>query len=161
MRSQKINKRYGFACNNLTRNCSDWFSVKKVGGSYESGNSAIGGCIWDMKIGTGIEFNFGGFRVKFDDKNNQLNLYDGDFRSTLLLENCDYPTVIPGATVLRINTLIAKKVIFKNEGVLETFVTILQDCLTVENKGEISCAQPVPFQNTYPKLRYGSVGRCV
>lgn len=68
-----------FCVHNLTYKCSDWFSVQKAGSSYESGDSSICGCIRDMKIGTGVEFNFGGFRVNFDAKNNQMNLCNGSF----------------------------------------------------------------------------------
>jgi hypothetical protein len=125
-----------FCVHNLTRNCSDWFSVKKVGSSYEIGNSAIGGCIWDTQVGIGVGFNFGSFRANLDDKNNRLQLCGGCFADALLLEKTDYLIVVTNGSALQANTLIAKKAIFKNEGVLETFVTILQDCLTVENKGK-------------------------
>ena len=68
-----------FCVHNLTDKYTDWFSVKKTDSSYESGDSSICGCIRDMKIGTGVEFNFGGFRVNFDAKNNQMNLCNGSF----------------------------------------------------------------------------------
>jgi len=125
-----------FCAHNLTRKCTDWFSVKKVGGSYESGDSSICGCIRDMKIGTGIGFNFGGFRVKFDDKNNQLNLRDGSFADTLLLEKIDCPVVVTSGTVLQIGTLVTGRTTFKNEGVLEASIAILQNRSTVENRGK-------------------------
>lgn len=50
-----------FCAHNLTRKCTDWFSVKKVDGSYQSGNSSICGCICGINISTVIEFNFGSF----------------------------------------------------------------------------------------------------
>ena len=125
-----------FCVNNMTSGGSDWFSVKKIGSSYVNGDGSVGDCIWGTGIGVGIGFNFGGFRANFDDKKNQLNLCGGHFTDTLLLENCDYPTVVANGTALLANTLIVKKTIFKNEGILETFVTILQDCPTVENKGK-------------------------
>lgn len=110
---------------NLTRNYSDWFFVKKVGSSYESGDSSIYGCIRDMKISTGVEFNFGGFHAKFDDKDNQLRLSGGCFADTLLFENSDFSMVVADATTLQANTLIVKRAVFKNEGVLETFIALL------------------------------------
>ena len=125
-----------FCVHNLTYKYTDWFSVKKVGGSYESGDSSICGYIRDMKIGTGIEFNFGSFQANFDDEQNQLNLCGGCFADILLLEKVDCPIVVASATVLQVNTLIAEKATFKNEGILEAFIAILQDCLTVENKGK-------------------------
>ena len=121
-----------FYVHNLTRKCDDCFSVKKVGSSYENGDGSAGSCIWGTGIGIGIGFNFGGFRANFDDEKNQLNLCGGRFTDTLLLENCDYPTV---GTGLQANTLIVKKTIFKNEGTLDAFVTVLERCPTVENKG--------------------------
>ena len=125
-----------FCVHNLTYKYTDWFSVKKVGGSYESGDSSICGYIRDMKIGTGVEFNFGGFRVKFDDKNNQLNLCDGSFADTLLLEKIDCPVAVASGTVLQISTLVTGRTTFKNEGVLEASIAILQNRSTVENRGK-------------------------
>lgn len=58
------------------------------------------------------------------------------FTDTLLLENCDYPTVVAGGTALRVNALIVKKAIFNNEGVLEAFIKVLQNCSTIENRGK-------------------------
>ena len=121
---------------NLTRNCSDWFSVKKVGSSYEIGNSAIGGCIWDTQVGIGVGFNFGNFRANLDDKKDQLNLCGGCFTDALLLEKTDYPIVVTNRSALRVNTIIAKKAIFKNKGVFEAFIAVLQNCPTVENRGK-------------------------
>lgn len=136
MRSKKDKQAIRFCVHNLTRKRSDWFSVKKVGGSYESGNSAIGGCIWDTQVGIGVGFNFGGFRVKFDDKNNQLNLCDGSFADTLLLEKIDCPVVVASGTALQIGTLVTGRTTFKNEGVLEASIAILQNRSTVENRGK-------------------------
>ena len=90
-----------------------------------------------MKIGTGVEFNFGGFHAKFDDKDNQLRLSDGCFADTLLFENSDFSMVVADATTLQANTLIVKRAVFKNEGVLETFIALLQKCPMVENKGKL------------------------
>jgi len=125
-----------FCVHNLTYKYTDWFSVKKVGSSYEIWNSAIGGCIRDMTIGTGVEFNFGGFRVNFDDKNNQLNLCGGYFADTLLLEKTDCPIVVTNGRTLQVNTLVGEKTVFKNKGVFEAFIAVLQDCSTVENRGK-------------------------
>lgn len=125
-----------FYVHNLTRKCTDWFSVKKVGGSYESGDSSICDCIRDMKIGTGIGFNFGGFWASFDDKKNQLNLCGGYFADTLLLEKIDCPVVVASGTVLQIGTLVTGRTTFKNEGVLEASIAILQNRSTVENRGK-------------------------
>lgn len=125
-----------FYVHNLTRKCTDWFSVKKVGSSYESGDSSICGCIRDMKIGTGIGFNFGGFWASFDDKKKQLNLCGGYFADTLLLEKIDCPVAVASGTVLQIGTLVTGRTIFKNEGTLEAFVMLLERCPTVENRGK-------------------------
>ena len=132
----KDKKTIRFCVHNLTRNCSDWFSVKKAGSSYEVGNSAIGGCIWGTQVGTGVGFNFGSFRANFDDKKNQLNLCGGCFADALLLEKTDYPIVVTSGSTLQVNTLVAEKAIFKNEGILEAFITILQNCPMVENRGK-------------------------
>jgi len=125
-----------FCVHNLTYKYTDWFSVKKVGSSYEIGNSAICGCIRDMTIGTGIGFNFGGFWASFDDKKNQLNLCGGYFADTLLLEKIDCPVVVASGTVLQIGTLVTGRTTFKNEGVLEASIAILQNRSTVENGGK-------------------------
>lgn len=86
-----------------------------------------------MKIGTGVEFNFGGLRVNFDAKNNQLNLCNGSFFNTLLLEKADYPIVVASGSTLQVNTLVAEKAVFKNKGVFKAFIAVLQDCPTVKN----------------------------
>ena len=86
-----------------------------------------------MKIGTGVEFNFGGFGASFDDEKNQLNLCSGYFTDTLLLEKADYPIVVASGSTLQVNTLVAEKAVFKNEGTLEAFIAVLQDCPTVKN----------------------------
>ena len=125
-----------FCVHNLTYKYTDWFSVKKVGGSYESGDSSICGYIRDMKIGTGIGFNFGGFWASFDDKKNQLNLCGGYFADTLLLEKIDCPVVVASGTALQIGTLVTGRTSFKNEGTLEAFIAILRDRSTVENRGK-------------------------
>ena len=125
-----------FCVHNLTYKCDDWFSVKKAGSSYESGDSSICGCIRDMKIGTGVEFNFGSFWASFDDKKNQLNLCGGYFADTLLLEKIDCPVVVTNGRTLQVNTLVAEKAVFKNEGVLEASIAILQNRSTVENGGK-------------------------
>ena len=89
-----------------------------------------------MTIGTGIGFNFGSFRASFDDKKNQLNLCGGYFADTLLLEKIDCPVAVASGSTLQVNTLVAEKAVFKNKGVFEAFIAILQDCPTVENKGK-------------------------
>ena len=125
-----------FCVHNLTYKCSDCFSVKKAGSSYESRDTSIGGCIWGTKVGTGIGFNFGSFYAEFDDKDNQLRLSGGCFADTLLFENSDFSMVVADATTLQANTLIVKRAVFKNKGVLEAFIAVLQDCPTVENRGK-------------------------
>ncbi len=132
----KDKKTIRFCVHNLTRNCSDWFSVKKAGSSYESRDTSIGGCIWGTKVGTGIGFNFGSFYAEFDDKDNQLRLSGGCFADTLLFENSDFSMVVADTTTLQANTLIVKRAVFKNKGVFEAFIAVLQNCPTVENRGK-------------------------
>ena len=57
-----------FCVHNLTYKYTDWFSVKKVGGSYESGDWSVGGCMEGITVGTGVTFDFGAFHASFDDK---------------------------------------------------------------------------------------------
>ena len=45
-----------FCVHNLTRKCTDAFSVKKVDGSYESGDWSVGNCMEGITIGTGVAF---------------------------------------------------------------------------------------------------------
>lgn len=60
----KDGKTIKFCVHSLTDGSVDWFAVRRIGNSYESGDSSICDCIRNMKIGTGIGFNFGGFLGK-------------------------------------------------------------------------------------------------
>ena len=133
----KDGKTIKFCVHSLTDGSVDWFAVRRIGNSYESGDWSVGGCMEGITVGTGVTFDFGAFHASFDDKNNQLYLSNGSFDDTLLLTKTDCSFAVAGTTELKAHTLVVKDAkAFKNEGSLEAFITILQDCPTVENKGK-------------------------
>lgn len=54
-----------------------------------------------------------------------------------MLEKADHPIVVASGSTLQVNTLVAEKAAFKNKGVFEAFIAVLQDCPMVENKGKL------------------------
>ena len=137
-----------FCVNNITSGCSDSFSVSNDA-YYNSSNCSVGCVITSFNLGAFLEFGFGTFRVGYDYKDGLVRLDKGSFKDALTIEKSDFPIGIKSATELKVNTLSIEKVaVFKNEGILEAFVTVLRDCPTVENRGKFH-SRNLFLLNTY------------
>ena len=83
-----------------------------------------------------LKFGFGTFRVCYDRQTKVVQLHNGSFLDSLVMEKSDFPIIIGRNKYLLANTLLMKDISFKNEGTFRGSITLFQNCESVENKGD-------------------------
>ena len=125
-----------FRAMNLTagEEMTDAFSVTNDV-NYDNSDCSVGNVITGLTARGSLLFKVGTFGVSYDCNDERIRLSEGSFKDTLIIEKCDFPIAVEQAQYLKANTLILKGVdTFTNNGALSAYVTVLQDCNTVENR---------------------------
>ena len=81
-----------------------------------------------------LKFGFGTFRVCYDRQTKAVQLHNGSFLDSLVMEKSDFPIIVGRNKYLLANTLLMKDISFKNEGTFRGSITLFQNCKSVENK---------------------------
>jgi hypothetical protein len=138
---QEVNAVLRFCIENIDKKSHDVLGIQPSGGVYNLLDGGCGDIIDELCVGTGVEFKIGSFAVRYDGANKRIKLSGGCAEDSLLLYQCACGIFIENGTELKPNTLIVRKLesaSFKNEGIIEAFITYFEDCKSVENKGNFT-----------------------
>lgn len=138
---QEANAVLRFCVENIDKKSHDVLGIQPSGGIYNLLGRGCGDIIDELCVGTGVEFKIGSFAVRYDGTNKRIKLSGGCAEDSLILYQCACGIFIENGTELKPNTLIVRKsesASFKNEGIIEAFITYFEDCKSVENKGNFT-----------------------